>query len=123
LETHWLPLRADSKNSRRIQAEENEVHQVFLRNTFGVQMRMQKPQTAQAFRARTTARKFRDENSVCISQQYKFDLAQPVNEQPNLPPDGTRKRSQFVGLLRRIRLMPGITALKQTLKGFDLVRF
>jgi hypothetical protein len=84
---------------------------------------MQKAQTAQTSHTHAAARKFRDENGISISQHYEFHLAQPVVEQPNLPPDGTRKRSQLMGLFRRIRFVPRVAALKQTLQSFKLVRF
>jgi hypothetical protein len=69
----------------QIQAQQGEVGQVVLRQTFAAQVRMDTTQSAKAIDRDTNAFEDRQFNATVIANHHVLNVATAIDQRPNLP--------------------------------------
>ena len=106
-----------------VEAQEEHIHEIFLAEQIGREVRVQEAQTAQPRGAGTGMWQFGDVDAVRFAHDDHVHTPAAVYEQANLTAQRPREQGDFSRLLYGIHFMFRELALGQPVKGFELAGF
>lgn len=120
LPLHRVARGVDAQGNDRVETQEEHVHQVFLTEQIGRQVRMEQTQTAQTIRAHAAARQFGNEQTAGLAHDDHFHAPPAVDEQADLAAHSARQKSKLARLLKRIDVSLRKASVEQALQALGL---
>ena len=102
------------QHAHTVQTQKKKIHKVFMGQTVGRQMGVQKTQAAQAARSGPGARQFRNKNGIRVAYQHQFHPTLTIHDKADLARQQARQCGQFPRLLHAVASARTIAALSQT---------
>jgi len=104
-------VRVHREHGKTVQPQEEQVHEVFLRDEFRREVGVHQPQAAQATCTAAGAGQFRDEDGPRVAHDDHLDAPLPVDEQTQLSAHAAREGGEFAGLFVGIAPEGGVATL------------
>ena len=89
LKADGIAVIVDGQHGNAVQAQEQHVHQVFLRKPVRRKVRVHQADAAQTARRAAPARQFRDQDGRGIAHDNHIHLALPIDDEADLTPERT----------------------------------
>jgi len=122
LPLHGIAERIHRQGDDAVEAQEEHVHEVFLAEQIGREMRMQEAQAAEAGSARARALQRGNVDAVGLADDDHVHAAAAVDEQADLPAQSAREQGDFSRLLYAVNVMFRELALGQPVECLELAR-
>lgn len=107
----------------QVEPQERQIGEVVFGQPFGSEMRVNKPQPAQARTAPAKRRQVREEKGLCVPHNENADVTPAIDEQSDLAPDLDRDFTQRAGEFRRDDLIGSIPAPREPFEVFERLGF